>query len=173
MIRTVLAALAVGAFAMAGPASAEDKPAQGALPLARQASPAGCTTPQSTEAQRRAAGDALFQDMLSLQPGLPPMPAQTTPFTFAPGLGAISQVNIFQNIWTRCGLSRRDRELVTLGVLVALRADSELRYHFPIALRNGLSRTELEEVLIQASGYAGIPAAMSARAVAEESLGKK
>jgi 4-carboxymuconolactone decarboxylase len=78
--------------------------------------------------------------------------------------------NVFGNVWPRCGLSRRDRSLVTLGILIALRADFELRYHFPIAVRNGLTRSELEEVIYQASAYAGFPAAASARVIAQETL---
>jgi 4-carboxymuconolactone decarboxylase len=85
-------------------------------------------------------------------------------------LGRLSTDNVFANLWSRCGLSRRDRSLVTLGILIALRADDELRFHFPIAIRNGLTRRELEEVVYHASGYAGFPAAANAQDVAEDSL---
>jgi 4-carboxymuconolactone decarboxylase len=50
-------------------------------------------------------------------------------------------------------------------MLIALRAADEMRYHIPIALKNGLSRDEIAEVIYHASGYAGFPAAASARNV--------
>ena len=62
--------------------------------------------------------------------------------------------------------------LVTCAILIALRAHSELAIHFPAAIRNGASLEDLEEVIYQAAGYAGFPAAASAREVAKESLSK-
>lgn len=85
-------------------------------------------------------------------------------------LAELSVRNVFGSLWTRPGLDRRSRSLVTLGILIALRADGELKFHFPIALRNGLTREELEEVVYHASGYAGFPAASSAQAVAAQVL---
>jgi 4-carboxymuconolactone decarboxylase len=61
--------------------------------------------------------------------------------------------------------------LVTLGALIALRAGDELRIHFQIALRNGLSVEEIEEVIYHMTGYAGYPAAATARNLASEVLG--
>jgi 4-carboxymuconolactone decarboxylase len=89
---------------------------------------------------------------------------------FAPELLELSIDNVFGRLWGREGLSRRDRSLVTLGVLIALRASDELRFHFPIARRNGLTDDELAEVIYHCSGYAGFPAAASARNVAAEVL---
>jgi 4-carboxymuconolactone decarboxylase len=86
---------------------------------------------------------------------------------FAPDLIDIGIENIFGRLWTRDGLSRRDRSLVTLGILIALRADEELTYHFQIGRTNGLTDEELAEVIYHASGYAGFPAARSAKAAAE------
>jgi 4-carboxymuconolactone decarboxylase len=71
-------------------------------------------------------------------------------------------------IWARPGLSRRDRSLLTIGMLIALRAENELRAHIPIGLRNGLTRDELAEILYHATAYAGYPAAMTAHKVALE-----
>lgn len=78
--------------------------------------------------------------------------------------------NLFGSLWTRPGLSRRDRSLVTLGMLIALRASDELRIHFPAAIRNGLSEDEVAEVIYHATGYAGFPAASSARTIAQDVL---
>lgn len=90
--------------------------------------------------------------------------------SFADELGDLSIDHVFGAMWTRPGLDRRSRSLVTLGALIALRANDELRYHFPIALRNGLSAEEIEEVIYHMASYAGYPAAATARSVALEVL---
>jgi 4-carboxymuconolactone decarboxylase len=92
---------------------------------------------------------------------------------FAGEMGELALDSVFGALWTRPGLSRRDRSLVTLGILIALRASGELRYHFPIALRNGLTKDELAEVIYHCTGYAGFPAAASASVVAKEILAGK
>ena len=74
------------------------------------------------------------------------------------------------SVWTRDGLARRDRSLLNIGMLVALRATEELRGHVRGALENGLTRTEITEAIIHASGYCGAPAALSAMKVAQEVL---
>ncbi len=89
---------------------------------------------------------------------------------FAEELGDLTVDHVFGALWTRPGLDRRSRSLVTLGALIALRAGDELKYHFPIALRNGLSLEEIEEVIYHMTGYAGYPAAATARNVAREAL---
>lgn len=85
-------------------------------------------------------------------------------------LGELTIDHVFGALWTRPGLDRRSRSLVTLGALIALRASEELKFHFPIALRNGLSVAEIEEVIYHMTGYAGYPAAANARNVAREVL---
>ncbi|MCV7411611.1 carboxymuconolactone decarboxylase [Mycobacterium florentinum] len=80
--------------------------------------------------------------------------------------------HVFGSLWTRTGLDRRSRSLVTLGALIALRATEELKAHFPIAVRNGLTIDEISEVIYHMTGYAGYPAAASARAVAREVLAR-
>lgn len=85
-------------------------------------------------------------------------------------LADLAVSNVFGRIWSRPGLSLRDRSLVTLGILIALRATDELHSHFPLAIKNGLSREEIAEVIYQASAYAGFPAAHSALMTARELL---
>lgn len=80
--------------------------------------------------------------------------------------------NVFGRLWTRDGLSRRDRSLITLGILIALRADDELQIHFQIARNNGLTDDEIAEVIYHCTGYAGFPAANSAMKIAQEALQK-
>lgn len=89
---------------------------------------------------------------------------------FASELRELAIDMAFGQVWSRPGLSRRDRSLVTLGILIALRAESELAYHFPIALRNGLTVEELEEVVYQAAVYAGFPSAHVAQLAGHSAL---
>jgi 4-carboxymuconolactone decarboxylase len=73
-------------------------------------------------------------------------------------------------IWTRPGLDRRMRSAVTLTALVAHGHFAELELHLRGALRNGLSRAEIVEVLLQTAVYCGVPAANSAFRVAQRVL---
>lgn len=66
------------------------------------------------------------------------------------------------DVWNSEVLDRRSRSMVTLGVLMALGRDDELAMHIRAAQRNGLSRAEIAEVFLQASVYAGVPAANTA-----------
>jgi 4-carboxymuconolactone decarboxylase len=72
--------------------------------------------------------------------------------------------------WTREGLDRRTRSCITLAVLTALRSEGEIAMHVRAALRNGLSPDEIREVLIHTAVYAGVPAANSAFAIAQQTL---
>jgi len=73
-------------------------------------------------------------------------------------------------IWTRPGLDRRTRSCITLTALVALGHHHELAMHVRAALRNGLTRDEIKEVLLQCAIYCGVPAANSAFAIAQQVL---
>jgi len=115
-------------------------------------------------------GLQVFREML---PGVLPDGDVDFGGGFAPELMDIGIENIFGRLWTREGLSRRDRSLVTLGILITLRATEELKAHFRIARQNGLTDEELAEVIYHASGYAGFPAAATAKNVAVEALFKK
>jgi 4-carboxymuconolactone decarboxylase len=68
-------------------------------------------------------------------------------------------------IWARPGLDRRTRSAITLMALVALNREHELAMHIRAALRNGLTRQEVGEVLLQSAVYCGVPAANGAFAV--------
>ena len=68
-------------------------------------------------------------------------------------------------IWSRPGLDRRTRSCITLTALVAQGREHELELHIRAALRNGLTRDEIKEVLLQSAIYCGVPAANSAFAI--------
>jgi 4-carboxymuconolactone decarboxylase len=74
-------------------------------------------------------------------------------------------------VWSRPGLPRKTRSLLTLAMLVALNRESEFRMHLKAALSLGVSRDEIQEVLLQAAVYCGVPAANSAFHAAEEVFG--
>jgi 4-carboxymuconolactone decarboxylase len=73
-------------------------------------------------------------------------------------------------IWSRPGLGRAERSMVTLAVLTALGREHELAMHVRAGLRNGLTAEQIGEVLLQTGVYAGVPAANRAFAIAQEVL---
>ncbi|MGH3587564.1 MAG: carboxymuconolactone decarboxylase family protein, partial [Pseudonocardia sp.] len=77
---------------------------------------------------------------------------------------------VWGGIWTRPGLDRRMRSAITITALVAHGHFTELELHLRGALRNGLTREEIVEVLLQSAIYCGVPAANSAFAVARRVL---
>jgi 3-oxoadipate enol-lactonase/4-carboxymuconolactone decarboxylase len=73
-------------------------------------------------------------------------------------------------IWTRPGLDRRSRSLITLTALVARGHHDELALHVRAALRNGLTVDEIKELLLQTAIYCGVPDANAAFRVAQQAL---
>lgn len=65
-------------------------------------------------------------------------------------------------IWTRPGLSKHNRSLITVAMLIALNREAELKMHFKAAINNGVSVDELKEVILQSAIYCGLPAANEA-----------
>ena len=76
------------------------------------------------------------------------------------------------DVWSRPALDRRTRSCLTVALLAALGHRRELAIHVRGALRNGVTSDKLREVLIHTAIYAGVPAAHSAFAVAQEVLGE-
>ena len=73
-------------------------------------------------------------------------------------------------IWSRPGLDRRTRSLLTLAVLVAMGREHELELHIRAAVRNGVTPDEIKEVLLHCAVYCGVPAANGAFAIAQRVL---
>jgi 3-oxoadipate enol-lactonase/4-carboxymuconolactone decarboxylase len=94
--------------------------------------------------------------------------AATTPLT-APFQDFITRY-AWGEVWSRPGLSRAERSMITLTALVALRQEGELAMHLRAALRNGLTPGQIGEVLLHSAVYAGVPAANRAFAIAREVL---
>jgi 4-carboxymuconolactone decarboxylase len=76
-------------------------------------------------------------------------------------------------IWTRPGLPRQTRSLITVAMLVALNREEELRMHLRAALRNGATQEEIRETLLQSAIYCGVPAANSAFRIAQDIFSEK
>ena len=94
--------------------------------------------------------------------------AGTTAFT-APFQDLITRY-AWGDVWSRPGLSRAERSIVTLTVLAALQHEGELAMHVKAALRNGLTPEQIQEVLLQVAVYAGVPTGNRAFAVAQQAL---
>jgi 4-carboxymuconolactone decarboxylase len=71
-------------------------------------------------------------------------------------------------VWTRPGLPRKTRSLINLAMLTALNRPHEIRLHLRGALRNGCTKEEIMEVLLQSAIYCGVPAALDSVRVAKE-----
>ncbi len=70
----------------------------------------------------------------------------------------------FGTVWARDGIERKMRSAAVLGMLIALRQADEIGYHTKMGLANGLTRRELEEILLSSVPYCGLPAANVAKA---------
>jgi 4-carboxymuconolactone decarboxylase len=92
----------------------------------------------------------------------------TGPFNAA--IRALSEEMAYATLWTRPGLDRRERSLITLAMLCALNHPHELRLHLVAALNNGCTAEEISEVFTHAVAYCGFPAAIDALRMAEQVL---
>ncbi|MEP6943766.1 MAG: 4-carboxymuconolactone decarboxylase [Betaproteobacteria bacterium] len=72
------------------------------------------------------------------------------------------------DIWTRPGLPRHTRSLITIAMMIALNRADEFKLHARASFNNGVTRDEIKEVIMQAAIYCGVPAANTAVHLAEE-----
>jgi 4-carboxymuconolactone decarboxylase len=73
-------------------------------------------------------------------------------------------------VWSREGLSRRDRSLLNIGMISALNRPHELKLHVKAALANGLTRDEMREAMLQIAIYCGMPAGLDSTRIAREAF---
>jgi len=97
-----------------------------------------------------------------------PSRAQELMGDFAPKLAELTDDVLFGDVWARAELSPRDRSLITVAALIANGNTAQLPGHLNLARENGLSETELAEVMIHLAFYTGWPRAISAILVAKE-----
>ncbi len=76
-------------------------------------------------------------------------------------------------VWGRPALDRRTRSCITIAMLVTLKQEHELAMHLRAALRVGVTREEIREILLQTAIYAGVPAANRAFAIAQDVLSRE
>jgi 4-carboxymuconolactone decarboxylase len=122
------------------------------------------------DAERAAHGMAVRREVLGDE-HVDRVVAETTAFT-EPFQEFITRY-AWGEIWSRPGLTRGERSIVTLAVLAALGREHELGMHVKAALRNGLTPDQIGEVLLQVAVYAGVPAANRAFAVAQQALSEQ
>jgi 4-carboxymuconolactone decarboxylase len=92
---------------------------------------------------------------------------------FAPKLVELTDRVLFDDVWERPELSKRDRSLVTVAALIALNRPDQLRFHLARAMENGVKEQELIEVITHLAFYSGWPNAMSAIMIAKELFSKE
>ncbi len=84
----------------------------------------------------------------------------------APALAEITDKVLFGDVWTRPGLSPRDRCLITVASLISLYRINELPFHLKRAIENGVTREEIIEVITHLAFYSGWPTASTALSIA-------
>jgi 4-carboxymuconolactone decarboxylase len=80
---------------------------------------------------------------------------------------------VWGNVWSRPGLDRRTRHLITLAMLAATGKHDELALHVGATVRTGVTEEELKEVFLQVAVYAGVPSANTAFTIAKRVLAEK
>jgi 4-carboxymuconolactone decarboxylase len=91
----------------------------------------------------------------------------------APKLADLTESVVYDDVWERKQLSKRDRSVVTVAALIAMNRADQLPAHLGRALDNGVTRTELEEIITHLAIYAGFPCAITAARLANEVFGKR
>jgi 4-carboxymuconolactone decarboxylase len=81
--------------------------------------------------------------------------------------------NCWGEIWTRETIPKRIRSLITIAILTALKSPEELKLHVRGALRNGCTVEEIQDVLLQATVYCGVPAGVAAFRAAKDIIDRE
>jgi len=92
---------------------------------------------------------------------------------FAPKLVGLTEDVLFGDVWERPELSKRDRSLITCAALIATGKTEQMGFHFPNAIKNGVTQVELVEMITHLAFYVGWPSAMSAATRAKELVTKE
>ncbi|WP_428122080.1 carboxymuconolactone decarboxylase family protein [Candidatus Poriferisodalis sp.] len=119
-----------------------------------------------THAERRAAALEVFERFTNGE-----VDAERAQRSMERRLGALGTFAfdvVMGDVWARPQLSRRDRSLIVITVLATIGSSEELSLHTEVGLNHGLTRTEIEEILLQVAAYAGFPMAMAASRVVDD-----
>jgi 4-carboxymuconolactone decarboxylase len=95
-------------------------------------------------------------------------PARSDSYDVLPKLRQLRDDVLYGDVWERPQLSKRDRSLITVAVLVAARSSEELRGHLGRALDNGVTKDELAELITHVAFYSGWPSGVNAGRIAKE-----
>ena len=98
------------------------------------------------------------------------MTDKKTPYDLIPQLGKLRDEVLFGDVWEQPEMSKRDRSLATVAVLIALYRTQELRGHMVRAIENGVTKEELYGLITHLAFYSGWPTAVNAGRVALEVL---
>ena len=120
----------------------------------------------TTQAQRRANGIDLLRTLGG--GAYDPARAATAMVRRHGALGTFAVDHVLGNLWSRPQLSRRDRSMIVVTFLATIGSIEELRSHVGGALHHGVTRSEVEEIILQVAGYAGYPMAMQASRIVDE-----
>jgi 4-carboxymuconolactone decarboxylase len=90
---------------------------------------------------------------------------------FAPGMVYYTDKVLFDEVWQRDDLSKRDRSLITIAALTAMGKTEQITFHLGYARQNGVTETELKEAITHLAFYTGWPNGMSAMAIAKQVFG--
>jgi 4-carboxymuconolactone decarboxylase len=126
---------------------------------------------EKTGSEKRAIAREVLRDMEPNSPLIGLSDKEMPKDVFAPELDYMVMENVYFDLWARTEvLDRRTRSVVTLGLLMGLANHDALRAHVPVALRNGLTAPELEELVYQAATYLGYISGLSIRAAIASAL---
>ena len=113
---------------------------------------------QGLKTRREVLGDAYVERSL----------AAVNDFTWAAQEMATEKA--WADLWSRPGLDRKSRSVLTLGVLAVMNRPQEFKAHVRGAINNGVTVAELQEILLHLGGYAGFPVGLDAFRLASETL---
>jgi 4-carboxymuconolactone decarboxylase len=103
----------------------------------------------------------------------PPSTLRKSLGELAPKLVDLTEGILFGDVWERPQLSKRDRSLITCAALVATGKTEQIDFHFPNAIKNGVTQEELAEMITHLAFYVGWPNAMSAVNHAKDLFARK
>jgi 4-carboxymuconolactone decarboxylase len=89
-------------------------------------------------------------------------------YDLIPKLGQLRDDVLFGDVWEQTDLSKRDRSMITVAVLIALYRTDEMRGHIRRALNNGVTKEEISGIITHMAFYAGWPTAANAVRIAKE-----
>jgi 4-carboxymuconolactone decarboxylase len=160
----------VGAFVCAllfAPAATAQ--AQNSDRLNRQPPPDATNAGEKMQDEKRKRAAQIIRQMSAPQ-SVVAMESTAPPVGFGGEFARLAYENAYVSLWARPGLSPRDRSILTIGILIGIGNETELGAHVSGALKNGVTRQELEEIIYHATAYAGFPAASSALSVARKAV---